>query len=212
MILFHPIKLILLSTSWIGCIALTACQPNSAADGVDRVPATSPSSAPVVSSPKPNAPTATPTAPQASNPTPSPVFRSLFPALKDQTKVPILLPTYVPEAEQPDRVYAILEEADAGKYQILLAFTEDCRGGTACRLGGVSGEVATPRAAVVSGKAVTLSNGIVGDFVDAKCGANCSDSTLTWDQDGYRYTMAIKAGKEATLVKMANSAIANGSL
>jgi hypothetical protein len=136
----------------------------------------------------------------------------MFPALKSATQIPVLLPGYVPEADQPDRIFAILETADASTYQILLAFTEDCQGGTACRLGAVTGAVATPKAAVVAGKAVELNNGIMGDFVEAKCGANCSDATLTWDQDGYRYTMAIKAGREATLVQMANSAIANGPL
>jgi hypothetical protein len=57
------------------------------------------------------------------------------------------------------------------------------------------------------GRAVPLDQGIIGYFVDAKCGANCSDSTLNWSQDGYRYTVGIKAENLQTLIKVANSAI-----
>lgn len=188
------------------CLTLSACQSAPVA----QTPAASPSVAPSpVVSPSPSP---SPAKPPAATATPSPIFRQVFPALKSATQIPVLLPGYVPEADTPDRVFAILETADASTYQILLAFTEDCRGGTACRLGQVTGAVATPKAAVVAGKAVQLNNGIMGDFVEAKCGANCSDATLTWDQDGYRYMMAIKAGREETLVRMANSAIANGPL
>jgi hypothetical protein len=39
------------------------------------------------------------------------------------------------------------------------------------------------------------------------CGANSSDATLPWGQKGVQYTISLKAGKQADLVKMAKSVI-----
>ena len=47
-------------------------------------------------------------------------------------------------------------------------------------------------------------------FVDASCGANCSDATISWDQNGSRYTLGLKASKKETLVEMANELGENG--
>lgn len=198
-------KILQQSIYWSFCTVTLACQPTnhlSSPDASPQVPAPpssqqtpdlSPSSAPVVQSPRPN-----------------PIFRPIFPALKAQTEVPIFLPGDIPGIEPSEPLYAILESATASSYQILLAYTEDCNGGSACRLGGVLGTAAadTP----LNGKPVALQNGITGYFVESTCGANCSDATLTWEQTGYRYTVGIKAGNEAELVEIANSAIANGEL
>lgn len=162
--------------------------------------------------PSPNSPRSTVSSTLAeTQPTqslPHTIFSEILPRLKIQTKLTIRLPTYIPESDGSNRMYAILETANASKYKILLAFTEDCTGGNACRLGSTSAEAITPKSPVLTGKAVALANGITGYFTDATCGANCSDATLTWEQNSVRYTIAIKAGKVTTLVKMANSAIA----
>lgn len=139
---------------------------------------------------------------------PHPIFREILPRLKVQTKLTIRLPAYIPESDSPNPIYTILETANVSEYQILFAFTKNCTGGNACRLGSTSAEAITPKSPALTGKAVALANGITGYFIDATCGANCSDATLTWEQDSVRYTVAIKAGKMTTLVKMANSAIA----
>ena len=39
------------------------------------------------------------------------------------------------------------------------------------------------------------------------CDAVCSDSTLTWDEDRFRYTVGLKAENLHTLKKVAESAI-----
>ncbi|NES95913.1 MAG: hypothetical protein F6K32_11885 [Desertifilum sp. SIO1I2] len=141
-----------------------------------------------------------PAQPEKSNP----IFSEVLPELTEETDVPVVLPTYVPN-DGSNQVYAVLETADSSKYQIILGYTEDCQGGTACRLGTLSAEAATPTPP--TGEQVTLANGITGYFTDAVCGANCSDSTLSWEQNGNRYTVGIKAGQQETLIKMANSAI-----
>lgn len=140
---------------------------------------------------------------------PSPIFSSIHSVLQAKTKLPIRLPTYIPESDGPNPIYALLESATASNYEIVLAFTKDCTGGNACRLGGIAAEAITAKSPPHTGEAVSLANGILGYFTNATCGANCSDSTLTWEQNGVRYTVAIKAGKVTTLVKMANSAIAS---
>lgn len=136
-----------------------------------------------------------------------PVFKSILPKLKQKTQIKILLPKFIPESDGENPIYAIIETASQKKYDILLGFSPDCSGGTACRLGVLSAEAVTRKTPRLSGKAVSLAKGITGYFVDFSCGANCSDATLTWRQQGVQYTLGLKAGDRTSLVKMANSAI-----
>jgi hypothetical protein len=176
-----------------GCI-LIACAQNSALQ-----PPTSPTPEP--------APSAPATQPAQAAP-PAAIFQAAVAELSPKTNVPILLPKTVTDA---DRLFARVTAAEPARYEISLDYTPDCQGSTACRWGSFAGAVSAPTVQVVQGKAVALQNGIMADFVDAKCGASCSDSTLTWEQAGHRYRIALKAGKEQTLVDLANSAIANGA-
>jgi hypothetical protein len=139
--------------------------------------------------------------------TTNPVFSPIIPTLKKKTKVPLWLPSYIPESERDIPLYAQLETVTAKSYSILLGFDPECNGGTACRLGSVSGEKINSQNKILKGKKITLSRKRQGYFVDATCGANCSDSTLSWQEKGYLYQVAIKAGDLKTLVKMANSTI-----
>jgi hypothetical protein len=136
-----------------------------------------------------------------------PVFKSILPKLKQKTQIKILLPKFIPESDGENPIYAIIETATQKKYDILLGFSPDCTGGTACRLGVVSAEAVTRKIPRLTGKRVSLVKGITGYFVDFSCGANCSDATLTWRQQGVQYVVGLKAGDRTSLVKMANSAI-----
>ncbi len=149
--------------------------------------------------------------PVSQAPIPNPVFEPILPQIKQETQIPILLPDYIFGSDGATPVYATIETVTPSQYSLILGFTPDCTGGTACRLGTVSGEELSPNSPDLEGQAVPLDDGITGYFIDAVCGANCSDSTMTWDQDGTRYQMGIKAGKPEDLVKMANSAIASGT-
>jgi hypothetical protein len=144
---------------------------------------------------------------KTTKPQPHAVFKSIIPKLKQKSQIKILLPTYIPESDGANPIYAILETVTPKKYDILLGFTPDCTGGTACRLGVVSAEAVTKKTPRLTGKPVALAKGITGYFVDFRCGANCSDATLSWRQQGVQYSIGLKAGKRAELVKMANSAI-----
>lgn len=136
-----------------------------------------------------------------------PVFKSILPKLKQKTQIKILLPKFIPESDGENPIYAIIETASQKRYDILLGFSPDCGGGNACRLGGLSAEAVTQKTPRLTGKPVSLAKGITGYFVDFSCGANCSDATLTWRQQGVQYTVGLKAGDRTSLVKMANSAI-----
>jgi hypothetical protein len=135
------------------------------------------------------------------------VFRRILPELKKKSKIKILLPQYIPAADENNAVYAVLENVSANKYEILLGFTPDCTGGTACRLGMITGEIITPKTASLRGKPISLGKGITAYFVDFQCGANCSDATLAWRQKGVQYTVGLKAGDRNSLIKMAKSVI-----
>ncbi|MBD2201926.1 hypothetical protein H6G33_07955 [Calothrix sp. FACHB-1219] len=144
---------------------------------------------------------------QTTNSEPNLVFRPILAKIKQKSRIRILLPKFIPESDGVTKIYAIVESATRNKYEILLGFSPDCNGGTACRLGVVTAEAVTRKTPSLTGKTVTLARGIRGYFVDATCGANCSDATLTWRQRGVQYTVGLKAGDRASLIKMANSAI-----
>ncbi|MDQ2900001.1 MAG: hypothetical protein M3Y07_09405 [Acidobacteriota bacterium] len=135
------------------------------------------------------------------------LFAPVIPAIRAKWRLPVRVPAQLPDlGVGQDRIYAVLGAAGKSHYEIILGFTPDCTGGTACRVGAVSAD-APPKK--IAGKPVRLSRGIVGRFVDAVCGANCSDSTVSWKQGPASYTVGIKAGRLKELREMANSAIAN---
>lgn len=136
-----------------------------------------------------------------------PVFKSILPKLKQKTQIRILLPKFIPESDGKNPIYANIESATPKNYEISLAFSPDCYGASACRLGAVTAEAVTRKTPRLTGKRVSLSKGITAYFVDFTCGAGCSDATLTWRQEGVQYVVGLKAGDRTSLIKMANSAI-----
>lgn len=136
-----------------------------------------------------------------------PVFKSILPKLKQKTQIKILLPKYIPGLEGENPLYAILETATKNQYEIILGFSPDCNGGTACRFGTIGAEAINSKTPKLTGKAVSLAKGITGYFVDFQCGAGCSDATLTWRQKGVQYAIGLKAGKRSELLQIAKSFI-----
>ncbi|WP_371717791.1 hypothetical protein [Anabaena sp. UHCC 0204] len=145
--------------------------------------------------------------PQRKNSQPHPAFQAILPALKQKTQIKILLPKYIPESDGENPLYTIIETATKNKYEILLGFSPDCNGGSACRFSIITGEAITRATPRLTGKPVFLAKGVTGYFVDFRCGANCSDATLTWRQGGVQYRIGLKAGLYNSLIKMATSVI-----
>ncbi|MEP0913740.1 hypothetical protein NDI45_22760 [Leptolyngbya sp. GB1-A1] len=149
-----------------------------------------------------------------------------------RAQVPLRLPTYIPSRGQRQSseslpVYASVDSVESGSYAVVLGYSKDCNGSNACRLGAVIGEVQPTKSAqddytesdylYPDGRSeepvaqVTLANGITGTFLPWRCATNCTDAQVVWDENGYRYSVGIKLGDRDSLVKMANSAIENGS-
>lgn len=139
------------------------------------------------------------------------LFKTVLPQLQKNTKVPPILPTYLASEEETEPLYATMESIASNRYEIELAFAPECHTASACHYGTLIGKV-SKKLPPLKGQRVKLSKGLTGYFVDAKCGANCSDSTLTWEQQGHRYTVGIKAGRKEELIKVANSAILNSPI
>lgn len=158
---------------------------------------------------------------------PHPIFRLALSELATKTRVPLLLPAYVPKENYS--LYVTVNTAEPGQYELTIGATEDCSGGNYCRYGIVSGQEITSSTERVDDEyaflndpqyqpserspekmgRVTLANGIKGYFIPYVCGANCDDSKVIWEQNGYRYLVGLKRGDKKTVVEMANSAINN---
>lgn len=135
------------------------------------------------------------------------IFDPILSSLRGKTRVPLRLPSYLANEKETYPLYASIELVSQSAYKIQLAFTQDCTGGNVCHYGKVSGRAVKAGQGRPKGETVSLTNGLAGYFIDATCGATCSDSILTWDEDGYRYTVELKAEKIDTLRKVADSAI-----
>ncbi|RUS99385.1 hypothetical protein DSM106972_078270 [Dulcicalothrix desertica PCC 7102] len=136
------------------------------------------------------------------------VFAPILPKLKKNSKIAILLPKQIPGSESENKLYAVVETATPNKYGIILGFTPDCNGGTACRYGFVGAESVTNKTPRQRGKVVSLQNRTTAYFTESQCGANCSDGILTWRRRGVQYSAGLKAGKLNDVLQMANSFVA----
>jgi len=136
------------------------------------------------------------------------IFRQVRQSLAEETKVPLRLPTYIPDAG--DKEYPLfiqLQHVSENGYEIQLAWTEDCEGGNACHYGTVQGSSSPVPENETKKIPVALARGIKGQFTEFTCGAHCDDSSISWNENGYYYYLSIKAMDLKTLVKVANSAI-----
>lgn len=138
----------------------------------------------------------------------NPIFRPVLPRLRETVRVPLRLPALLGwEDTPPDSAFALVERADSAGYTLMIALARGCDGGNWCRYGNVSGERITGAQTRPAGTPVPLADGVTGHFVDATCGAVCSDSELWWDEGGVRYAVGVKAADARTLAAIARSAL-----
>lgn len=122
--------------------------------------------------------------------------------------VPVRLPTFIPPyADKDNPIYAIVESVGPTGYSIQFAWAKDCEGGNWCHLGEITGSV-LPKRFAGHQFPVLLGPSLKAHFVDFTCGAHCDDAVIYWADGGYYYSIAMKAGKRQTLLKMARSAVA----
>jgi len=145
-------------------------------------------------------------------------FQPVATALKGKTRVPLVIPSALPKTEEVDRFYCTIITLEPNKYEAIIGWTNECGGGNACRIGSFYGKRSLGGRIMGTGnypferrraRRVRLMGGITGYFVDATCGANCSDSKVFWKQGGYEYMVGLKMGEMTNVAALANSAISN---
>ena len=139
------------------------------------------------------------------------LFKPVSVKLREKCNIPIFLPKYFGNENEPAPLYASITEVEMYRYQVVLGFSEGCEGGNACRWGTVLGEKAKTKQ-MVKGRKVNLINGILGYYEKSICGANCSDTKITWFANGNKYVVGIKSANLKKVIKMANSAIEAGPI
>lgn len=167
------------------------------------------------------------------------VFQSVRPAL-EHSGVPLRLPIYIPaegqrptaEGYPPPSISATVPQPQPERgYLAILGYSSDCDGGNACRFGTVSGGMRPSESIDETFKRtltersqssfqekrskeplsrVKLANGLEGWFLPWVCRHVCTDAQVVWDEYSYRYSVGVKLGDRASLIKMANSAIKAG--
>src|SRR4249920_2548758 len=63
------------------------------------------------------------------------IFNKVVPAIRRTSRVPLRLPGSLPDLDEANPIYAILQAAGPSGYSILLAFDESCEGQNNCLYG-----------------------------------------------------------------------------
>ncbi len=134
-----------------------------------------------------------------------PSFNTVLAQVEAKTKLAIALPTNIESS-----AYWILDEVTPSGYGVQFAFTPDCQGQSVCTLGNITAKALTSDAIPPEGDIIPLANGITGYFIDKVklqvCNGGYCFGIMTWDAEGSRYTLQVKANPEET-IRIANSAI-----
>ncbi|MES1026204.1 hypothetical protein ABN584_25240 [Gloeocapsa sp. BRSZ] len=153
------------------------------------------------------------------------IFPPILTQLVTQTKVPIFLPSFVPQEDYP--LYATVTSVTPTEYEVVIGDRQNCNGGNYCRYGAVIGKKLssstpsieheyafmkdprykpTERSSDLMGQ-IRLKNGLNAYFVPYICGASCDDAKVVWNYNGYRYLVGLKRSDKKTVVDMANSMV-----
>lgn len=139
-------------------------------------------------------------------------LRSVFPKVKREAGVAILLPDALPAAL--DRPLYTTGGGTSNGYDISLALTPRCGGANACTAGYFGAE--RGGTLVEELESVKLTSGMTGRYKPLTCGASCSAPSIEWLLGGVLYTIQLKLNygddtkDRAALVALANSAIDAG--
>jgi hypothetical protein len=162
----------------------------------------------------PGAPAASPAAPavRAKTETVSVprLLQHVLPHVRDHTDVDVLLPSRLRVDGPVGRLHG-RGDGHGGSYELSLAFGRRCGGATACFVASFTAERG---ARPGFRRAVRLRGGRRGYYKPLTCGASCSPPMLQWLQGDVLYSIQAQAGprrtERATMVRLANSAIAGG--
>lgn len=128
------------------------------------------------------------------------VFMPVFTALQAKTQVPLRLPSVL-AGEYDVALYSKVHAVGPTHY--LVRIGQNCER-SYCPYGAVSGRKISTRTNRPRGGVVELAGGVRGYFIDGS--KRLTDSTITWDEGEYRYTISIYAAEPTALINIANSA------
>jgi hypothetical protein len=120
-------------------------------------------------------------------------------------KVTVLLPSTLSADAPASHLYGSGGATSRG-YDIQLAYAPRCFDATACFLAEFWGN---PGKMFLKAR-VALAHGITGAYAGISCGASCGPASIQWKESGVLYTMQWRAGTEAKMIALANSAIEAG--
>jgi hypothetical protein len=131
----------------------------------------------------------------------NPIFGPVLASLQAGTNVPLRLPSVV-GGEYDATLYADVSWIGSTRYVVRIG--QHCER-SYCPYGAVSGMKITEQASRPRGKVVELAGGVKGYLTDGSKALN--NSTITWDEGQYRYSIAIYAAEPEALIKVVNSAL-----
>jgi hypothetical protein len=150
----------------------------------------------------------------------APIFRSILPQLKRQSRIPILLPSELQVKPNPGQRFYVNSYPEANEYSLYIVYAPDCAGAVACTDGWFHAERG---GSLPDGDVrVRLAKGITGYYQPR---SYKSPPAIDWVYQGVLYTISLKeeaggydrdaksdANKvKAWLIQVANSAINAGA-
>jgi hypothetical protein len=147
---------------------------------------------------------------------PAQVFKSLLPQIKEQTKVPVFLPSDLPQQIGKAK-YSVAGDLQADKYEISLYYELGIGdAGFAAFFTGQADAKYRPEE-LPNVKEVKLARGTKGFFWPVSCGGSCAPANLWWMDGGVLYQIQLKLpatmserDQENMIIAAANSAITAG--
>ena len=141
---------------------------------------------------------------------PPTIFKSKLAKVKADSGIDVYLPKRLRVYVKPSRVFGSAT-AESGSYSLDLDAARNCRGANACYLANFTG---TRDQEPGLGRKVKLADGRTAYWKGITCGGSCSPAEIQWVENDVLYTIATKGvgvkKEKATLVKLANEAIAAG--
>jgi hypothetical protein len=135
------------------------------------------------------------------------IFKGLDPRLK-VSAVPLVFPHALPYVKATEPLYLSVQSVGQSGYSIVLAVVDQpCEGQNWCTYGSIEGSANPIHISDLPAIPVQLANGVQALYTKSVCDAFCTQAYISWKQNGYYYSIGIKAGKKRQLIEAANSAI-----
>jgi hypothetical protein len=147
---------------------------------------------------------------------PAQVFKSLLPQIREKTKVPVFLPSDLPQPIGKAK-YGVAGDLQADKYEISLYYELEIGDpGFAANFTGQADAKYHPEE-LPNVKEVKLARGTKGFWRPVFCGGSCAPANLWWMDGGVLYQIQLKLSptmserdQENEIIAVANSAITAG--